>query len=320
MADIIGLVLPFFGMIFLGYVVARITRQPIEALGWLNTFIIYIALPALFFKLVAKTPIEQLTRIDFILANVSATYLVFTLIFAAGLLLRRATTREATIQGLAAAYGNIGYMGPGLALLAFGEPAAVPVALIFCFENMLHFSIAPALMALGGGEKQPLHRLAAGVARRIVTHPFIIATAAGFLAAFTGFEAPAPLQRLIDYLAQAAAPCALFAMGVTLALRPLKRVPVEIGYIVPAKLVLLPVTMYLMLGLAGSFDPVWVYTAVLLAALPTATNVFVIGQQYGVWQERASATILVTTVLSVATVTALLYLVKSGLLPADPFP
>lgn len=320
MADIIGLVLPFFGMIFLGYVVARITRQPIEALGWLNTFIIYIALPALFFKLVAKTPIEQPTRIDFILANVSATYLVFTLIFAAGLLLRRATTREATIQGLAAAYGNIGYMGPGLALLAFGEPAAVPVALIFCFENMLHFSIAPALMALGGGEKQPLHRLAAGVARRIVTHPFIIATAAGFLAAFTGFEAPAPLQRLIDYLAQAAAPCALFAMGVTLALRPLKRVPVEIGYIVPAKLVLLPVTMYLVLGLAGSFDPVWVYTAVLLAALPTATNVFVIGQQYGVWQERASATILVTTVLSVATVTALLYLVKSGLLPADPFP
>ncbi|UNK36647.1 AEC family transporter [Shinella sp. H4-D48] len=320
MADIIGLVLPFFGMIFLGYVVARITRQPIEALGWLNTFIIYIALPALFFKLVAKTPIEQLTRIDFILANVSATYLVFALIFAAGLLLRRATTGEATIQGLAAAYGNIGYMGPGLALLAFGEPAAVPVALVFCFENMLHFSIAPALMALGGGEKQPAHRLAAGVARRIVTHPFIIATAAGFLAAFTGFEAPAPLQRLIDYLAQAAAPCALFAMGVTLALRPLKRVPVEIGYIVPAKLVLLPVTMYLMLGLAGSFDPVWVYTAVLLAALPTATNVFVIGQQYGVWQERASATILVTTVLSVATVTALLYLIKSGLLQPDPFP
>ncbi|MCJ8147609.1 AEC family transporter [Shinella sedimenti] len=320
MADIIGLVLPFFGMIFLGYVVARITRQPIEALGWLNTFIIYIALPALFFKLVANTPIEQLTRIDFILANVSATYLVFALIFAAGLLLRRATTGEATIQGLAAAYGNIGYMGPGLALLAFGEPAAVPVALVFCFENMLHFSIAPALMALGGGEKQPAHRLAAGVARRIVTHPFIIATAAGFLAAFTGFEAPAPLQRLIDYLAQAAAPCALFAMGVTLALRPLKRVPVEIGYIVPAKLILLPVTMYLMLGLAGSFDPVWVYTAVLLAALPTATNVFVIGQQYGVWQERASATILVTTVLSVATVTALLYLIKSGLLPPDPFP
>jgi len=211
-------------------------------------------------------------------------------------------------------------MGPGLALLAFGEPAAVPVALVFCFENMLHFMAAPALMSFSGGEKRPLAVVAGDVVRRIATHPFIVATAAGFVAAFFAFEAPAPLQRLIDYLAQAAAPCALFAMGVTLALRPIKRVPVEIGYIVPAKLLLLPVTMYLVLGVAGNFDPVWLYTAVLLAALPTATNVFVIGQQYGVWQERASATILITTVLSVATVTVLLYLVKSGLLPGDPFP
>lgn len=320
MAEITGLVLPFFGMILLGFVAARITRQPAEALGWLNTFIIYIALPALFFKLVSKTPIEQLTRVDFILANVSATYLVFGLIFAAGLFLRRATVGEATVQGLAAAYGNIGYMGPGLALLAFGEPAAVPVALVFCFENMLHFMAAPALMSLSGGERRRLAVVIGEIVRRIVTHPFILATAAGFVAAFFAFEAPVPLQRLIDYLAQAAAPCALFAMGVTLALRPIKRVPVEIGYIVPAKLLLLPVTMYLVLGAAGNFDPVWLYTAVLLAALPTATNVFVIGQQYGVWQERASATILITTVLSVATVTALLYMIKSGLLPGDPFP
>jgi malonate transporter and related proteins len=63
-----------------------------------------------------------------------------------------------------------------------------------------------------------------------------------------------------------------------------------------------------------------VQTAVLLAALPTATNVFVIGQQYGVWQERASATVLITTVISVLTVSGLLYLIKSGALPADLFP
>lgn len=320
MAEITGLVLPFFGMILLGYLAAKITCQPAEALGWLNTFIIYIALPALFFKLVSKTPIEQLTRADFIVANVGATYLVFGLIFIVGLYLRRATVAEATVQGLAAAYGNIGYMGPGLALLAFGERAAVPVALVFCFENMLHFTVAPALMSFSGGDKRPAAAVAGDVIRRIVTHPFILATAAGFVAAFFSFEAPTPLQRLIDYLAQAAAPCALFAMGVTLALRPLKRVPAEIIYIVPAKLLLLPLMMYLVLGAAGSFDPVWVYTAILLAALPTATNVFVIGHQYGVWQERASATILITTVLSVATVTILLYLVKSGLLPGNPFP
>ena len=60
--------------------------------------------------------------------------------------------------------------------------------------------------------------------------------------------------------------------------------------------------------------------AVLLASLPTATNVFVIAQQYGIWVERASATVLITTVTSVATVSALLWLITSGTLPADLFP
>ncbi|WOS64294.1 AEC family transporter [Sinorhizobium fredii] len=320
MTDIAGLVLPFFGLIFLGYLTARFVEHPGEAMGWLNTFIVYLALPALFFKLVSRTPVEELTRADFILASVGTTYVVFGLIFSIGLFLRRSTIAEATIQGFAGAYGNIGYMGPGLALLAFGEAAAIPVALIFCFENAAHFTVAPAMMALAGGRKQKPLFLVLGIARRIALHPFILSTFAGVAAAFLALEPPAPLQRLIDYLAQAAAPCALFAMGVTLALRPLKRIPVEIGYIVPAKLVLHPVLMYLALSSVGAYDPVWMQTAVLLAALPTATNVFVIGHQYGVWQERASATILITTLVSVATVTGLLYLMRSGALPADLFP
>jgi hypothetical protein len=325
MAEISGLVLPFFGLIFVGYLTAKFARNPAgegagDAMGWLNIFIIYLALPALFFKLVSKTPIEQLTRFDFVFSSIGATYTVFALVFAAGYLIRRNSLAESTVQGLAGAYGNIGYMGPGLALLAFGEPAAVPVALIFCFENVLHFMVAPAMMALAGDEKSSPGRLALAIARKILLHPFILSTIAGVIAAYVSFQPPVPVQRLIDYLAQAAAPCALFAMGVTLALRPLKRIPAEIGYIVPAKLILHPVLMYLVMSIGGNFDPVWVQTAVLLAALPTATNVFVIGQQYGVWQERASATILITTVLSVATVTMLLYFISSGTLPADLFP
>ena len=325
MAEIAGLVLPFFGLIFVGYLTAKFARNPAgegagDAMGWLNVFIIYIALPALFFKLVSKTPIEQLTRFDFVFASIGATYTVFALVFSAGYLIRRNSLAESTVQGLAGAYGNIGYMGPGLALLALGERAAVPVALIFCFENVLHFMVAPAMMALAGGEKSSPARLVLGIARKILLHPFILSTIAGVIAASMSFQPPLPVQRLIDYLAQAAAPCALFAMGVTLALRPLKRIPAEIAYIVPAKLILHPVLMYLVLSFVGNFDPVWVQTAVLLAALPTATNVFVIGQQYGVWQERASATILITTVLSVATVTMLLYHISSGALPADLFP
>lgn len=320
MSDLIGLVFPFFGLIFLGFVVARLAGQPLDALGWMNTFIIYVALPALFFQLLSRTPIEKLTEWGYIFATVFSTYVVFSIMFVGSMIVSRGEMAESTIKALAAAYGNIGYMGPGLALLAFGEQAAVPVALIFCFENIVHFTVAPTLMALAGGEKGGAGRLALDVLKRIVLHPFIIATAAGVLAAWLHLSPPPPLERLLDMLARAAAPCALFAMGVTLALRPLRRVPVELAPIAALKLVVHPAIAYVMLSAVGNFDPTWVYAAVLLAALPTATNVFVIAQQYGVWVQRASASVLLTTMLSVGTVTALLYLIRSGTLPPDLFP
>ncbi|MCR4267383.1 AEC family transporter [Nitratireductor sp. ZSWI3] len=320
MSQVAGLVLPFFGLIFIGYAVARLKPQPVEALGWMNTFVIYVALPALFFQLLAKTPIERLTEWSYILGAVASTYIVFTIMFAASIAISRSTIAESTIKGLSAAYGNIGYMGPGLALLAFGEEAAVPVALIFCFENMIHFAVAPMMMAISGGERESPGKLALEVVRKIVLHPFIVATAAGVVAAALHLTPPLPVERLLAYLASAAAPCALFAMGVSLALRPLKRVPRELGAIALLKLVVHPILCYVILSWIGNFSPSWVFSAVLLASLPTATNVFVISQQYGVWMERASASVLITTVLSVGTVTALLYAITNGILPADLFP
>lgn len=320
MTDVIGLVLPFFGLIFMGFLVARITRQPLEALGWMNTFIIYVALPALFFQLLAKTPFERLTEWSFIFGAVFSTYLIFSMMFVGSILASGGRIAESTIKGLAAAYGNIGYMGPGLALLAFGEEAAVPVALIFCFENIMHFAIAPMMMALSGDDKSTPAALALGVARKIVLHPFIIATAVGVAGAYLEIRPPLPIERFLEYLARAAAPCALFAMGVTLALRPLKRVPTEMAPIAVLKLVVHPMVAWVVLSWVGNFSPEWVFSAVLLAALPTATNVFVIAQQYNVWVQRASASVLITTLISVGTVTGLLYLIKSGALPPDLFP
>jgi len=320
MADIIGLVLPFFGMIFIGALAARVAKLPAEAMGWMNVFIIYIALPALFFVLLSRTPVEELTEWRYIAGSLLATFIVFCLMFAGSLAASRGNIPESTIKGLAAAYGNIGYMGPGLALLVFGPEAAVPVALIFSFENVMHFTVAPLMMALAGTEKSTGLALALTVVKRILLHPFIIATIAGGLAAWAQIEPPAAVSRLLDYLAQAAAPCALFAMGVALASRPLKRVPRELGAISTLKLVVHPLLCWVILSLFGNFSDVWVYSAIMLAALPTAANVFVIAQQYDVWVQRASASIFINTVLSVATLTLVLYLIVNGIVPADLFP
>ena len=53
-------------------------------------------------------------------------------------------------------------------------------------------------------------------------------------------------------------------------------------------------------------DPLWAASAVILAALPTGSLVFVLATQYGVYVQRATAAILVSTVLSVVTLSVLL--------------
>lgn len=314
MLQVASLVLPLFGLVLLGYITGKLKKIPLEGLAWLNFFILYIALPALFFRLLAQTPLEEFANGTFLLGTTLGTLLIFLLCFGIARLFRHADIQSATIQGFAGAYGNIGYMGPPLAIAAFGPQAGVPVALVFCLDNAMHFTLAPTLMAMGNKQHQSVINVIAGILRRIFTHPFILATLAGIGAAWLNLSLPVAMDQLLLSASNAAAPCALFAMGVTAALRPLKRVPFELTYLVPVKLILHPLLIYVLVSSVPGTDPTWIHAAVLLAALPSATNVFVIAQQYQVWEERASSAVVVSTLFSVVTVTIYLYLATNGYL------
>lgn len=315
MIDVINLALPFFGLIFIGFACGKLKQIPDTALAWMNFFIVYVALPALFYRILAQTPLEQLARVDFVFATTLSTFWAFAVAFAIGMAVRGGRIDESTIAGLAGGYGNIGYMGPGLALATLGAEAAVPVALIFCFDTLLLFTLVPFLMALAKPRQMSLGKTAIEVVKRIVTNPLVIATAVGILSAAVHFQPPIALERLMQFLQNAAAPCALFTLGVTVALRPLKKIPWEVPFTTVVKLVLHPVLMFLLLSLFGPFDQLWVYTAVLMAALPPALNVFVFARQYDTWVEQASGAVLVGTLVSVFTLTSVMWMVKTGTLP-----
>ncbi len=314
MIDVVNLALPYFGLIFLGLGCGKLKQIPETGLAWLNFFLIYVSLPCLFYRVLAQTPLEQLNNPRFIVATTLATGTMFALSCAIGWVFRR-RMQDATIAGLSGAYGNIGYMGPGLALATLGPAANVPVALIFCFDTLVLFTLVPFLMAISDPRHQSLAATLAEVVRRIVLHPFIIATTLGVVSAGVHFQPPIALDRLMQFLQNAAAPCALFALGVTIALRPIQRMPWEVPLTILGKLVIHPIAVLLLLSLLGPFDTVWVYTAVLMAALPPALNVFIIARQYDTWVAQASGSVLFGTFVSVFTLTTTMWLVKTGMLP-----
>jgi len=314
MLDVITLAFPFFGLIFLGFAAGKIGKIPASGLEWMNFFIIYIALPALFFRLLSQTPLEELTDLSFVAATTFTTYIVFAIAFCIGVLATDGNIPESTILGIAGAYSNIGYMGPGLTLAVLGPEATAPTALILCFDNTLLFILAPLMMAVGGTDKQPLTETLRLILWRVFSHPFILATIAGVGAAAIEFQPPTAIATMLEFLSNAAAPCALFAMGVTVALRPVGRVPMELPAVLVVKLIVHPVLVFMLLKWVGGFDPIWVATAVLMACLPPATNVFVIAQQYQVYVQRASSFVLVGTMASVLTVTGFIWAISNGML------
>ena len=99
MLSILNLALPFFGVIFIGFACGKWRRIPDAGLAWMNFFILYVALPALFFRILSRTPFEQLAQIDFVTATVLATASAFTIAYVIGLVLRRGNLAEATIAG-----------------------------------------------------------------------------------------------------------------------------------------------------------------------------------------------------------------------------
>lgn len=209
--EILNLSLPLFGLIFIGYGAARLSSLNESALGWMNFFIIYVALPALFFQLIRKAPIESLANYEFVLATTGATITIFILSYFLGRFFLKRTMAVATIQAVAGSYANIGYMGPAITLSALGKAALIPTVIIFCFDNAFLFTIVPMLMAIASsGKHQSLIIIFMRAFKRVLTHPFIVATLLGVGAAAMNLDLPIAVESILDMLSNTAAPAALF--------------------------------------------------------------------------------------------------------------
>jgi predicted permease len=134
----------------------------------------------------------------------------------------------------------------------------------------------------------------------------------GALVAALHVPLPVAIDKMIVFLQNAAAPTALFVLGVTVALRPFERVPWEVPGVIVIKLLIHPLAAFALMLLLGPFAQPWAATAVLMASLPPALNVFVIARQNETWIEPASVAVLIGTFASVVTLTSVMWLIQSG--------
>lgn len=315
MAAILDLALPFFGLVALGVAAARIWAVGDKGLEWLNIFLIWFALPALIFLVVAAAPFEKLIDWPYVAATTSATITAFLMVFVISWRLLGFAFKVAVLQGTAGSYGNVGYMGLPLAVAFFGPEAAVPAALVFCFDCTAQFTLTAFLATLGHERNEEAHwgEIALKILKQVFGHPFIVATILGGIASAFSFKAPGALGTMLTMLMNSAGPVALFALGVTVGARQFGGIGREMPLVAGMKTLVQPALAFVALSLfVPEIDPLWRDVALMMAALPTASNAFILASQYKSYIEGSSTAVLITTIISAITIPLLIYVIQHG--------
>ena len=291
--------LPFFALIGLGLGAARLGFFPAEATAYLTKFVFYFALSAMLFNFSANLGLDEIWQPRVIAAYLLACLTVYLLVMFIAFA-RRASLSEATIEAQCAIIGNTGFMGlPMLALLL--GPQSVPYMLIILSVDLVVFSSLFTMMITLARQGQINRGLPLKLLGAVARNPMVVAMVTGLACAATGVGLPAPVNDTLTLLGAAATPSALFAIGASLADKKVERLQL-VTWLTFVKLILHPVIVALFALIVFRLDPVASAVLIAGAALPVAGNVFILAQHYNAGPARVSATILVSTLLSMATI------------------
>ncbi|MEQ8347963.1 MAG: AEC family transporter [Sneathiellaceae bacterium] len=311
MQDLLNIVLPFFALIFAGYGAGHTPLLKPEAVRGLVEFVFWFALPAMLFMKIAEAPFAESFDWRFLASYSGAGILVYALGFAIALRLFRLALDQSAVFAMGSAFGNVGFMGIPMVALAFGDEALLAAVLAVTADQIIFIPLTTALIQVGRGDRAQLAKVLLAVGRGIVRNPLVIATFCGLAFGLSGLRLVQPVATFGNLLADAAAPCALFALGATLAGRKLGEGKPEVGTVTALKLLVHP-ALALALALALELPPFLAGIAVMQAAMPIAANVFIMAQGYEVYVRRSSSAILISTFAATVTLSAVVLIILDG--------
>ncbi|HEX7926962.1 MAG TPA: AEC family transporter, partial [bacterium] len=186
-------------------------------------------------------------------------------------------------------------------------------------DMLVLMPLTMVLVNIGQGNKSNWRQALGSAVGGLFTNPMVLGILFGVVISAVGMPMPVALRTFTALLGAAAGPCALFAIGATLAGqragqdRPSTAALMEdtvpqVALMSGFKLVVHPLLMWTVMAGIFTLDPLWVSVAILAAALPIASTVYVVAGRYRTYLQQVSAAILVSTVASVVTVSIVLTL------------
>jgi malonate transporter and related proteins len=305
MSVLFSIILPIFALIFAGWGMRRSKLAGPTASRELNRFVVYLALPALLFRIVANAHRSDLYQPGFIGAFGLGCAMVFVLTI--WLRLRNGSPlADASIDGLNGAYSNTGFIGFPLCAAAFGQASLGSATVAAILTVCVLFGVALAIVEVALQPKGAAGAVALRVTGSLVKNPMLIAPVLGALMSASGAGVPDGVDRFLKLLADAASPCALVSLGLFIAEKRAAPKWSVLTPLVVLKLLAQPLLTWVLAALVFRISPLLTAIAVLQAALPTGTGPFMLAEYYGRNSDSTANNVLVSTVVSIVKLSLLL--------------
>jgi predicted permease len=317
MLSVVQVTLPFFTLVLLGYIATRRGLLPIAAIPGLNAFVLFFALPCMLFRFGASTPIAQLLD-----ASVFIVYLPCALAMV-GLTIaltrsRRTTWNNASLGALVAAFPNTGFMGMPMLVALLGAKVAGPTIITITIDMVITTSLCVALSRLDAAGEHGVRVALRKALLGMVSNPMPWAILLGTAFSALNVELLGPVAKTVELLGNAASPAALFTIGSVLARTsitagsatgdaldtgPHKARPWQDYWLIALLKLFLHPLLVLLVGssaiqLGLPLDHFALTVIVLVAALPSASNVALLAERFEADTARIARIILVSTALA----------------------
>jgi malonate transporter len=296
-------ILPLFLMIALGYVAKR-TVFDISMLPGLNQFVYFLAVPALLFNAASKASIDNLINGPALAAFFVGVVLTgIVVVLGSRVLFKANNAEQLVLRALNGTFANYAYMGIPLTFAIFGDKAYAATVSIILAGNIFLIGGAQLLIESIRQKDVGFKSMLSILDRSLLRNPIFISTLLGLFCSYHALTMPGSVQSLLDMLAPAAVPVALFCLGASLKFAKTSIRFSELGWMIVVKLAIHPALTLSAFWLLNVNDPIWMATTVLLTALPTGALAHVVALKYDIFEKETSQIVVVTTVVSLLSVT-----------------
>jgi malonate transporter len=300
-------------VIGVGFLLAQLRILDATAQGVLTRIAFYVASPALMVTVLGGTDVHRLLSANLI-ASLGSVAVAATIAVMLARLLWRRESGDTVIAAFCSAYVNAGNLGLPIAAYALGD-AALIAPMLLAQQLILQPSGLAVLDAI-------THVPSPGISRgrlllirisRPFRNPLVVGSLLGLALALTGITLPVAINAPLTLVGGMAVPSMLLAYGISLRLGPLPGAgepPIQVATLVSLKLIVQPIAAYLIGAYAVGLTGHDLLAVTVIAALPTAQNVFTFAMRYDRAVILARDSIFVATLLSVPAILIITWLLS----------